>query len=137
LSELDSFKIHSLSLSQPRRSSIVEKMPRCKSHKSKITKVYLEKMIEIEEVYFLTKLCPRVTYLTLSYINNIDIELFLRDIFSKIDNDCNQYLRSLCFRMSIADDKIIKKLEKMINCEKLLLRCTIKCVLGHIYLQWK
>jgi hypothetical protein len=49
-----------------------------------ITKVCLEKMIEIEEVYFLIKLCHRMNYLQVDGINNINVELFVRDILSKI-----------------------------------------------------
>lgn len=38
----------------------------------------------------------------------------------KIDDESNRYLRSLCFHIPTADDKIIKNLENMINLNKLL-----------------
>ncbi len=46
-------------------------------------------------------------------------------------------LRSLCLRVSTADDQMIKTLQKMIDDEKLLINYTIKCVVDTIYLRWK
>ncbi len=94
LSGLDTLKISSFILSQ-----LNEKDLRFISKKNKITKVYLEKMNQIEEVYFLIKLCSRMTYLK---INVMNVELFVKNILMKIKNDSNQYLRSLC--VSTGDD---------------------------------
>ena len=73
-------------------------------------------MSTIEEIYFLIKLCPRMEYLKIDSINNIDYQLFIRDILMKINNDCNQYLRSLCIHIPTADDEIIEKLDKYDQC---------------------
>ena len=70
-------------------------------------------------------------------INNINVELFGQDILMKIKNECNDYLRLLCFCVPSADDKIVKILQKMINCKKLLFHYTSKRILDHIYLQWR
>jgi len=67
----------------------------------------------------------------------MDVELFLQDIFKNIKNENNEYRRLLCFRVPVADDKMIRKLEKMINDKKLLSDYTIKRVLNNTYLQWK
>jgi hypothetical protein len=67
----------------------------------------------------------------------MNVELFLQDILKNINNQNNEYLRLLCFRAPVADDKMIRKLEKMINEKKLLSDYTIKRVLNNIYLQWK
>lgn len=53
----------------------------------------------------------------------------------KINDESNQYLRSLCFHVPTVDDKIIQNLENMINFDKLLVDYTIKRVLDNLYLQ--
>ncbi|CAF5018528.1 unnamed protein product [Rotaria sp. Silwood1] len=143
LSKLDSFKIHSLSLSSTRNSSVEEIALRNVSIKNKITKVCLEKMIEIEEIYYLMKLCPRMNYLQVDYINNINIELFVQDILQKVQNEHNQYLRSLCFMVPTIENEMVKKLEEMIHSQKSFLHYmikrhyTINRVVNSIYLEWK
>ncbi|CAF1480761.1 unnamed protein product, partial [Rotaria sordida] len=143
LSKLDSFKIHSLSLSPTRNSSVEEIALRNVSNKNKITKVCLEKMIEIEEIYYLMKLCPRMNYLQVDYINNINIELFIQDILQKVQNEHNQYLHSLCFLVPTIDHEMVKKLEEMIHSQKLFLhymikrQYTINHVVNSIYLEWR
>jgi hypothetical protein len=138
LSELNSLKVHSLSLYQPRNLFEEEADILCSSEDIiQITKVYLEKMIEIQEVYFLMALCPYMEYLKVECINNMDVELFVRDMLDKINHERNGYLRLLCFHVRAADDKMIQKLEKMIQTEKLLVDYSIKRVCDNIYLQWK
>jgi len=137
LSALDSLKISSLVFSLSIYLSINEKNLRFISNKNKITKVYLEKMNAIEEVYFLMKLCPRMTYLKVDFINCMDVKLFVKFILMKIKNECNQYLRSLCLHSPIRDDEIVEKLQEMINSEKLLRHFTIKRIFDNIYVEWK
>jgi hypothetical protein len=136
--ELDSLQIWSLSLSQPRclseREAFVFALI---SKKNQIKKVNLEKMTDIEEVNFLIELCPRMTYLKVNCIKNIDVELFVRSVLMKIMNKCNHQLGLLCFRVPVADDEMVRKLEKMINSEKLIRDFTIERILDDIYLQWK
>jgi len=135
LPELHSLKICSL----PYSNSIYMndesiKLLSLLTYQNQITKVYLNKMTNIEEIYFLIKLCPRMIYLKVDFLNNINIELFVRLILMKISN---HQLRLLSFRVIAADDQIIQKLNKMIHFEKLLLDYTIKRILNDIYLQWK
>ena len=137
LSELDSLKIHSLSLSSPKYLSIEKAFHRFLSNTNKITKVCLENLVEMEEVYFLIKLCPRMNYLEVNSIKRMDVEFFVCGILSKINHDGNQNLRSLCFGLPTADNKITGKLKEMINSNKLLHRYTIKHELDNIYLQWE
>ncbi|CAF3883786.1 unnamed protein product [Rotaria sp. Silwood1] len=137
LSELDSLKIHSLSLSSTCDSSM-EEINRCFiSNKNKITKIYLEKFNKIEEINFLIKFCPRMNYLHIDSINNMDIELFIKEILDKINNDGNQYFYTLCLRIPTEDDKIIEKFKNIINSNKSIVWYSIKCILDVIYLQWK
>ena len=78
-----------------------------------------------------------MTYLKVEFINNMDIQLFVRFILTKIITKSNSQLQLLCFRVAAADNKIIDKLNNMIDSEKLLSDYTIKRVLENIYLEWK
>ncbi|CAF1068304.1 unnamed protein product [Rotaria sordida] len=140
LLEVGSLKIRSLSSSSSFISDLSDegKTFRIISKKNKITKVCLEKMNEINDIYFLIRLYPRMNYLQMNCINNnIDLESFLQNILRIINNDYNQYLRSMIFHILTADNKMIEKLNQMINSNKLLVHYTIKRVLDHIDLQWK
>jgi hypothetical protein len=138
LPELNSLKIHSLSLYEPSNSYEEEGDTSCSTEgTNKITKVYLEEINDIQDIYFIMAFCPYMAYLKVNLINNMDIESYLRNIFKKINHDCIEHLRLLCFRVLAADDEMIKKLDKMINSEKLIFDYTIKRVCDNIYLQWK
>ncbi len=133
LPEFDSLQISSLLYSNPiymtdKNLKVLSSL----TYKNQITKVYLKKMTAIEEIYFLIKLCPHMTYLKVGSLNNMNIGLCIRLILMKISN---RQLRLLCFRVIAADDQIIEKLNKMIHFEKLILDYTIKRVLDDIYLQ--
>ncbi|CAF5078849.1 unnamed protein product [Rotaria sp. Silwood1] len=94
-------------------------------------------MFKIEEIYFLIELCPHMIYLKIDFFNNMDMELFVRLILTKINTKSNRQLQLLCFLVVAADDKMIEQLNKMINLEKLLFDYTIKSMCENIYLQWK
>ncbi|CAF4724115.1 unnamed protein product, partial [Rotaria sp. Silwood2] len=138
LPDLISIKIHSLSLAQ----SIDLLETKVDIHYStintnKITKVYLDNITGIEEIYFLMILCPNIEYLKIDWIGNINDQLFVENILKKINQECNDHFRLLCFHISAADDETIKNLEKIIHLKKLLLDYKIKRVLDNIYLEWK
>ncbi|CAF2621761.1 unnamed protein product [Rotaria sp. Silwood2] len=135
LSALDTLKISSFTLLQTRFLSIEDNNFRFISNKNNITIVYLEKMFSIEEIYFLIRFCPRITYLKVDFINDMNIKLFVKDILKKINNDCNQNVCSICIHSPTTDNEIIQKLEEMINREKLLHNLTIKSIVDNIYLQ--
>ncbi len=138
LSELSTLKLHSLSLDQPRNLCFEEMVMFCSTEStSKITKVYLQAINNMKDVYFLMALCPYMTHLKIDWLDDVDIELFLRNILKRINHIRNEYFRSLCFHVVAADDQIIRKLDKMIGSEKLLVDHSIKRVQEYIYLQWK
>jgi len=110
LPELDSLQILSLTLSHRRYLSVDEVELASILKKNQITKVYLEKMFAIEEINFLIELCPHMIYLKVDFFNNMDIELFVRLILTKIIAKSNYQLRLLCFRAAAADDEMIEKL---------------------------
>ncbi len=134
LPDLISLKINSLALPLPPYSSTEEESLRYISKKNQITKVYLEKINNIGEIYFFIKLCSRLNYLQVNCINYMNMESYLRDILIKINKG---YPRSLCFHVPSADNQMIEKLEKMINAEKLLVNYSLKHIYDNIYLQWQ
>ncbi|CAF1134371.1 unnamed protein product [Rotaria sordida] len=136
LSELDSLKITSLSISQTRYSFIDDQNFRLVSYHNKITKVYLENVKKSEEVYFLLKLCLRMKYLKVNFIYNVDYKLFFRNFLRTITINRHQYLQSLYFQGLKTDFQIINELKEMINREKLLRQFTINRVLNYIHLEW-
>ncbi|CAF2673102.1 unnamed protein product [Rotaria sp. Silwood2] len=121
LSELDTLQIFSLSFSQSTylsREEIEDLL--FLSTKNQITKLCLEIIILIEEVYFLIEIFPRINHLQVNFIHSMDVELFVRLILIQIKIKSNHPLRLLCFCVAAADDEMVHKLEKMINIENLL-----------------
>jgi hypothetical protein len=138
LPQVTTLKLHSLSIDQVTDSETEEPIvfPMTTST-NRITKVYLEKMFIIEEVYSLMKLCSNMSYLKVNSLDNMKVDVFIRNIFNKINCESNQYLRLLCVPAPTNDDSIIKILETMKNKKKSLDSYTIKHVGDHIFLQWK
>ncbi|CAF4163032.1 unnamed protein product, partial [Adineta steineri] len=138
LPQLIPLKLHSLSINKPRKLSS-EEIDILSSIKntSQIKYVYLQKMIKIEDIDFLMRLCLSMVYLKIDYTNKINVEIFVRNILEKIDCKLNERLRLLCFHIPTVDDAMVKQLKNMINSEKLLVNYTIQRGCENVYLQWK
>jgi hypothetical protein len=137
LPTLDSLRISSLSVSHSESLSNEEKLYfRTILSTVRITKVNFTTMKNIEEVYFLIELCPHLIYLRVDDLNNMDMKLFVRLILMKMKTHHQSKFQLLCFHVSAADDETIKRLNNMIDDEKLLIDYTIKRALDFIYLQW-
>jgi hypothetical protein len=138
LPQVTTMKLHSLSLDQPRDSETEELIvfPSTTST-NQITKVYLEKMFAIEEIYSLMKLCPYMSYIKIDSFDNMNAGMFIRNVLKRIKHDSNLHLRLLFIRAPATNDSMIKTLETMKNDEKLLDDYTIKRVGDYIFLQWK
>ncbi len=135
---LISIKIDSLSLTQDDVScEPIVNISHSTKNTDKITKIYLDNITEMKEIYFLMKLCPHLTYLRIDWLGRINAELFVEKIFKKINQECHDSLRWLCFFVRTADEKTIKTLEELIDSKKLMRDYTIKRVVEHIYLHWK
>jgi hypothetical protein len=132
LPQVTTMKIDSLSLDQAKDSETEEFIifPSTESI-NQITKVYLEKLFTIEEVYSLMKLCRYMSYLKINAFDNMNADMFIRNILNKIKHDSNEYLRLLCFRGPASDNLMIQTLEETKN------DYTINRVDGYIFLQWK
>jgi hypothetical protein len=136
LPELNTLKMNSITLGES--LSDEERYMMCLIlNRSQITKVYLQEIEYIKEVFILMMLCPRIVYIEINYVDQIDIEFILRCIFEEDLQEFSDQLRSICFRILAADNNMIQKLQKMINDEKLLTDYSIERVIDKIYLQWK
>ncbi|UJR14359.1 hypothetical protein I4U23_001355 [Adineta vaga] len=94
LSELLSLQISNLSVSKLRKLSSYEKeIVRITSRKSKIIEISLKQIIEFEQVKFFIDLCPRIEYLNLNCLHDINLEILIRKIL--IENI--SHLREVCF----------------------------------------
>ncbi|CAF2855218.1 unnamed protein product [Rotaria sp. Silwood2] len=106
--ELTTLKIHSLSLHEPTMLNSEELFILFSTEDtSKVTKVYLEIMNDIEDFNFLLKLCPYMKYFKVDSIKRIDFKFVLRYIFQKIKDDINDNLRLLCCPIPTTDDEMI------------------------------
>jgi hypothetical protein len=138
LPELSTLKLHSLSLDQPRNLCFEELVMFCSTDStSKITKVFLGILNDIKDLHFLVALCPYMTHLEIDYLDEMDPELFLRNILKRIHHGRKEYLRSLCFHIPAADNQTVEKLNKTIRSENLLVDYSMKRVQEYIHLQWK
>jgi hypothetical protein len=138
LSDITTLKNHSLSTDEPIELTVKELLILCSMKEtSKITKIYLEEIGDVQELDFLFILCPYMRYFKVGCIKTMDVQSFLRTIFKKINHNNNHPLRSLCFDVPTADHQIVENIEEMIKCEKLLPDFTVKHILDTVYLQWK
>ncbi|CAF1276540.1 unnamed protein product [Adineta steineri] len=106
-------------------------------HAKKIKYVCLGTASTIKDIYFLMSFCPQMEYLSVECIENMNIQLFLKDILKEINQKHYEYLHLLCIFIRTADDQMIKQLNQMIYDEKLLLDYTIHRQGYNIYLKWK
>jgi hypothetical protein len=138
LSQVTTMKLHSLSLDQAEHSETEELLvfPSTIST-SQITKVYLENMSTIDEVYVLMKHYPTMSYLKIDSFGDMNMDMFVRNILKKIKRESNQHFRLLCFRAPTTDDSMIKTLEKMKKEKKWFNDYTINRFDNYLCLQWK
>ncbi|CAF1564677.1 unnamed protein product, partial [Rotaria sp. Silwood1] len=104
---------------------------------NKITRVNLEKLIEIKQLQFIINLCQRLEFLQVECTNNVNIELVIRFIMMSYRTKSLLFIHLLCLHFPTADQKMIVKIQKIIDSEKLLNDYSIKRNLDKIYLQWK
>jgi hypothetical protein len=138
LPELDTLRIHSLSFSKTDYVSYEELDNLIVLlSKNQITKLYLEKMNEIEEIYLLMLAFSHINYLQIKCVNYMETELLVKFILTLMKNEPYHLLRLLCLSIPTADDKMVRKLEAIIIVEYLLSNLTIKRVVDNIYMYWK
>jgi hypothetical protein len=107
------------------------------SNKNNITKVNINKMIDIGEIRFIIDLCPRIRYLEIDCNNWTDTVLLLRFILTKQNNNYIPHLNILCLHVQNLNDDMMENLQRMIIFEKLLIDYIIKRVDDTINLYWK
>jgi hypothetical protein len=119
LPNLHSLQVSSLSLAQLKELSFADsEMLLLVSITNKITKVKLNKMDEIEQIHFLMDLCPRMQYLEVGCTTENQLETIIGCI--SVNNMTRiLYLRCLCLCIPNADEKMVQKLNKIIDFERL------------------
>ncbi len=103
---------------------------------NKITKVNLEQITELDQVYILMDLFPQIRYLQVKFDNTIDINSFILYILKKQNTKFLPHLYSICLWVKEANDNMINDLKKLIYTEKLVSYYTIKFICDKIYFQW-
>ncbi|CAF1167279.1 unnamed protein product [Rotaria sordida] len=137
LSQIITLKVHSILTDGTTEITFEEFHIFCSmKEKSKITKVYLKQIDNIEQLDFIFELCPYMEYFKVGFINLLDIQLFFHTIFNNIKYN-NHHPNSLCLNIPTADDKILEDIKETIKYENLSPPFIIKRVLDNVYLKWK
>ncbi|CAF0829626.1 unnamed protein product [Rotaria sordida] len=101
------------------------------SNMNQIIKMNIEQIFELNQIDILINLCPRMKYLNVQCKNYIDLEYIIRLILMKK----NSNLYFLCFSIPNADERMVKRLQTMIDLKELLVNYTIQHCHNKIYLQ--
>lgn len=134
LSDLQTLKICSLSLSEAKRLSAEKwKTIHAVAYQNKITKVLLEKMSDFGEIQFLTILCPSIEFLHISPIDEINLDLLIPFIQMKQNN---QQLINLSTLSLDTTNEIIKHFESVIREKFHFQHYRIQYIDNRIYFKW-
>jgi hypothetical protein len=138
LSELNSLRISSLSLTEIKRLSAENsKILHGVAYSNKIIKVNLDKMSDdFGEIQFLITLCPSMEYLETSFINGTSLILFIQFILTKQNNNCITHLSTLCLNVQNGNNEMVTDIYNMIEVKKQLYNYIIKRIGNQIYLHW-
>lgn len=116
-----------------KRSGIIHTI----SNKTHIIKVSINKMTDIGEIQLVIDLCPRMKYLEIDNINEMDLILLLRFILTQKIKNCIRYLDTLYLHGRNLDNDMIEKLRRINNFEGLPMDYVIDCLQDTIILNWK
>ena len=137
LPELETLRFHSLLFDESRTLNADKSSIQIKDA-NKIKKLCINTINDFDQLDFLLNNFLYIIFIKIDYIDHMDIESFIRNMFIKINwKDSYNRLRSLCCYVPEADDETIKKLKDMINNEKLSFHYTVHRVLQYIYLIWE
>ncbi|CAF3937283.1 unnamed protein product, partial [Rotaria sp. Silwood1] len=138
LPDLITFKLHSLLSDDSTWYTAKQVNTICSINvRSKITKVYIEELNNIDDFHYITILCPRIKYFKVKHLNNMNIQLLLRTILKNLNKICICHIRSLYFHVPAANDQMIENLQQMIKYEQPSLQFTIKHIVDDICIEWK
>ncbi|CAF3288404.1 unnamed protein product [Rotaria sp. Silwood2] len=139
LTDVKTLKIHSIRWDKSKLNNEELSMGCSTKERSKVTKVYMENVNKIDDIFLILTLCPQMTYLKIDSINVIDqdvksiLDYFIDIIYRK--PIC--VVRSLCFRIPAADDETIKQLKRTIITSGIACDYTIKRIVDSVYIDWK
>jgi hypothetical protein len=75
----------------------------------------------------------RLNYLQINSLHDVDIELLIREIFMRTNED----LRFLCIRIPTADDQLIEKLQETIDGKRWLVDYTMERIIDNVFFRWR
>lgn len=100
-----------------------------------ITKLKLTEPIRPEGIEYLTNLFPKLQYLEVDCSSFAAVLKYVRLILIE-QIDRLQDLRSLCFNVSAADDRMIQVLRRTVEKETKILPHTLRRIGSRLFLQW-
>ncbi len=104
---------------------------------NKISKVTIRNIFELEYIYFIIDLFPRMEHFAMQTISDVDLKLVVESTLRKVKENKIRHLMSLCVTVEEGTDDKVDKLHEMIHSEKLLKDYTIDRRLNKFYLRWK
>jgi len=104
---------------------------------NKITKLTLRNIERIRYVALIIVLFPRIHYLALQFLYDVDFRPVLQCALLQIQESDIRHLKTICIYTFEAKYDQLHKLKQMIDSENLLRNYTIHQQWGRFYLQWK
>jgi len=104
---------------------------------SRLTKMKLRLIIDIEQIFFFIRLIQYVEYLEIECSNDINLELLVKCILLKTGNCVTSKLFSMCLCVGRINDEMMEKLHQIMACKDFVHEYTINRVCDRIYFQWK
>ena len=104
---------------------------------NKITKFTISNIKSIEDVTCIIILFPRIQYLALQYVADVDLKSVVRCALLQIKENDKCHLTTICIFGLEVEHSQVRRLRRMINSRKLLKNYTINRQLNRFYLQWK
>ncbi len=106
---------------------------------NKITKVTLRNISGLEQIDFILDIFPRMQYLALQKISNIDLKLIVQSTLLKIKEKNIYRPMKTCVVVVVveATNNKIQQLQKLIDSKNLFQNYTLNRQYDRIYLQWK
>jgi hypothetical protein len=104
---------------------------------SRLTKMKLRLIIDIEQIFFFIRLIQYVEYLEIECSNDINLELLVDCILLKTGNCVTSKLFSMCLCVGRINDEMMEKLHQIMARKDFVHEYTINRVCDRIYFQWK
>ncbi|UJR11105.1 hypothetical protein I4U23_015287 [Adineta vaga] len=105
-------------------------------HKNRLTKIFLQEMGQMADVYFLALIASRVNHLHIKCKNYQHAESCIGLILTDIQSKSDSLLRLFSIVLPTIDNDTVKDLSKLVHRHNLLDNFMIEHVKNEIYLKW-